>query len=242
MRSAKFWLAGSLLVVVGAAAVATFARARASCQASRPESQERARVTFSTPLPKLDGTYLKATLVEVRYGPGESSAPHTHPCPVVGYVLQGAIRTQINGEAEAIYTPGESFYEPLGILYARIALGAAFLSALAARFGIYDKHFSFWLTGEFMQYTAEVNSFMPAATIPYVAWTATAAELFFGVTLILGVWPRYVALGAAVLLAVFGSAMAVSFGIKSALDYSVFSASAAAVLLAVFQPRSSGQD
>jgi putative oxidoreductase len=132
-------------------------------------------------------------------------------------------------------------WQRLGILYARLALGAAFLSAVASRFGIYGKHFSFRLTGEFMQYAAEVNSFMPAATIPYLAWAATAAELLFGITLFLGVWPRYVALGAAVLLTLFGLAMAISFGIKSPLDYSVFSASAAAVLLAVFQPRNSGQ-
>jgi putative oxidoreductase len=118
----------------------------------------------------------------------------------------------------------------LGILYARIALGAAFLSGTVARFGLYDKHPSFRLSEDFMQYAAEVNSFMP-----------TAAELFFGVTLILGVWPRWIAWGSALLLAVFGLAMAISFGIKSPLDYSVFSASAAAVFLALSQARGSGQ-
>jgi putative oxidoreductase len=129
----------------------------------------------------------------------------------------------------------------LGILYARIALGAAFLSGTVARFGLYDKHPSFRLSEDFMQYAAEVNSFMPTATIPFLAWAATAAELFFGVTLILGVWPRWIAWGSALLLAVFGLAMAISFGIKSPLDYSVFSASAAAVFLALSQARGSGQ-
>lgn len=117
MRSAKFWLAGTLILVVAAAVVTSFARARASLQTSRSASEERARVTFSTPLPRLDGDHLKAILVEVHYGPGEFSAPHTHSCPVIGYVLQGAIRIQINGEAEAIYKPGESFYEPPGSLH-----------------------------------------------------------------------------------------------------------------------------
>jgi uncharacterized membrane protein YphA (DoxX/SURF4 family) len=78
---------------------------------------------------------------------------------------------------------------------------------------------------------------MPAFTIPFLAWAATVAETFFGVTLILGIWPRWVALGSALLLGVFGLAMAISFGIKSPLDYSVFSASAAALLLAMFQDR-----
>jgi putative oxidoreductase len=87
-----------------------------------------------------------------------------------------------------------------------------------------------------------VNSFMPAVTIPFLAWAATAAELFLGVALILGIWPRGVALGTALLLALFGIAMAISFGIKSPLDYSVFSASAGAVLLALYQSRKSGAD
>jgi uncharacterized membrane protein YphA (DoxX/SURF4 family) len=83
----------------------------------------------------------------------------------------------------------------------------------------------------FEQYTAQMNSFMPASTIPFLAWAATAAELSLGIGLILGVWRRWVALGAAGLLFLFSTAMAISLGIKSPLDYSVFSASAGALLL-----------
>ena len=81
---------------------------------------------------------------------------------------------------------------------------------------------------------------MPAFTIPFLAWSATVAELVLGIALILGVWPRWVALGSAVLLALFGITMAISFGIKSPLDYSVFSASAAAALLALHESRKHG--
>jgi quercetin dioxygenase-like cupin family protein len=67
-------------------------------------------------MPRLDGDHLKVTIVEVSYGPGWSSPPHSHPCPVNGYVIEGALRTQVKGEAEAIYRAGESFYEaPNGI-------------------------------------------------------------------------------------------------------------------------------
>jgi putative oxidoreductase len=128
-------------------------------------------------------------------------------------------------------------WERWAIVYARIALGAAFLSAVGARFGLYGKDVGWGNFANFTRYTAEVNSFMPAFTIPFLAWAATVAETFFGVTLILGIWPRWVALGSALLLGVFGLAMAISFGIKSPLDYSVFSASAAALLLAIFQDR-----
>ena len=130
--------------------------------------------------------------------------------------------------------------ERLAILYVRIALGSAFLSAVADRFGLWGKYGGWGNFANFTKYTAEVNSFMPAWTIPYIAWIATAAETFFAIALLIGIWPRWIALGTAVLLALFGTAMAISFGIRSPLDYSVFSASAAAFLLAVHDvPKSS---
>src|SRR5437763_1412829 len=61
------------------------------------------------------------------------------------------------------------------IRYARIALGAAFLSGIADRFGLWGKT-GYGDFAHFMQYTAQVNSFMPAFTIPFLAWAATAAE------------------------------------------------------------------
>jgi putative oxidoreductase len=121
--------------------------------------------------------------------------------------------------------------EQWAMVYARVALGTAFLSAVASRFGLYGKESSGFKN--FLAYTAQVNSFMPAATIPYLAWGATVAETSLGIALILGLWLRWTAMGAAVLLAIFGTAMAISFGIKSPMDYSVFSASAAAALLAI---------
>ena len=70
------------------------------------------RPVFSQALPQLDGSQLKVTTVEVTYPPGGSSAPHSHPCPVIGYVLKGAVRMQVKGGALSIYKVGDSFYEP----------------------------------------------------------------------------------------------------------------------------------
>jgi quercetin dioxygenase-like cupin family protein len=83
---------------------------------SHAAKQQRDRIAFARALPALDGAHLKATLVEVTYGPGESSHPHSHPCPVIGYVIAGTVKMQVKGEAEAIYRAGESFYEaPQGV-------------------------------------------------------------------------------------------------------------------------------
>jgi putative oxidoreductase len=126
-------------------------------------------------------------------------------------------------------------FERLGILYTRIALAAAFLSGIADRFGLYTgRNVGYGDFAGFVAYTAKVNSFMPPSAIPFLAWAATAAEFSLGVMLIVGIWLRWVALGSALLLLLFGVAMAISFGIKSPLDYSVFSASSAAVLLALY--------
>jgi quercetin dioxygenase-like cupin family protein len=76
------------------------------------QKNERARVAFSHDLSPLNGDKLLVTIVEVTYGPGESSPAHSHPCPVIGFVVEGALRTQVKGEPEAIYKGGESFYEP----------------------------------------------------------------------------------------------------------------------------------
>jgi putative oxidoreductase len=130
----------------------------------------------------------------------------------------------------------------LVFLYARIALGLAFLSGIADRFGLWrGRNVGYGNFDGFVSYTAKVNSFMPASSIPFLAWAATIAELLLGILLLIGIRPRWTAIASALLLILFGVAMAVSFGLKSPLDYSVFSASAAAFLLALNHPGPSGR-
>lgn len=124
-------------------------------------------------------------------------------------------------------------WERAGIVYTRIAVGAAFLSAVASRFGLWDRTLDLKHFANFIDYAAEVNAFLPRTIIPWVAVLATVCETSLGILLIVGLWPRWVSLGSAVLLAMFGTAMAISFGLKSPMDYSVFSASGASVLLAL---------
>jgi len=129
-------------------------------------------------------------------------------------------------------------WEWWALLYLRLALGVSFLSGIADRFGLYrGRNVGYGNFAGFVQYTAKVNSFMPASMIPFLAWAATLAEFSFGVALVIGLWLRWSALGSCLLLILFGTAMAISFGIKSPLDYSVFSASAGALVLASYEFR-----
>jgi len=124
----------------------------------------------------------------------------------------------------------------VALLYARFALAASYLSGIADRFGLYTgRNVGYGNFQGFLAYTAKVNSFMPASTIPFLGWAATFFEFTFGVLLLLGLGTRWVALGSCVLLILFGTAMAISFGIKAPLDYSVFSASACSLFLVAFE-------
>ena len=79
-------------------------------------SHQSPRVAFKCALPPLNGEKLAVNLVEVTYAPGEASPAHSHPCPVIAYVVEGEIRSQVKGQPEAVYRAGESFYEaPNGV-------------------------------------------------------------------------------------------------------------------------------
>jgi uncharacterized membrane protein YphA (DoxX/SURF4 family) len=122
--------------------------------------------------------------------------------------------------------------------YARIAIAAAFLSAVAGRFGLWTGHVHWDSFQRFIERTAELNAWAPRFMMPALAWSATIAETTLAVALVAGVGLRWAAFGSAALLAWFGTAMLVYTGVKPPLDYSVFSASACALLLALHEQRS----
>lgn len=84
--------------------------------ASTIHPSAKVREAITRALPSMDGGHLKVSAVEVAYPPGGSSSAHSHPCPVVAYVVSGSIRSQVRGEAEHVYKAGETFYEaPNGV-------------------------------------------------------------------------------------------------------------------------------
>ena len=77
---------------------------------------KNARVAISQNLPRMEGDHLNAKAIEVTYQAGASSPSHSHPCPVLAYVAEGSIRSQVNDEPERVYKVGETFYEaPNGV-------------------------------------------------------------------------------------------------------------------------------
>lgn len=119
--------------------------------------------------------------------------------------------------------------------WVRLALAAAFLSAVADRFGIWGPPGSDGVAwGSIPNYEAYVAIllwFLPAALISPMGWIATGLEILISIGLLIGWQLRWFALAAAVLLTLFATAMLTALGPKPPLDYSVLSAASAAFLL-----------
>jgi uncharacterized membrane protein YphA (DoxX/SURF4 family) len=125
-------------------------------------------------------------------------------------------------------------------LFARLALGASFLSAVADRFGLCGpygaKNVSWGDFAHFVEYTGEVTSLFPSSLTVSFAWAATVAETLFGILLIVGFKIRVTSVLSGFLLLLFAIGMVTGLGVKKPFDYSVFSAAAAAFLLAFWEP------
>jgi quercetin dioxygenase-like cupin family protein len=69
---------------------------------------------FEQALPNVPGKSLIAVIVD--YAPGGGSSPHTHARSafIFGYVVSGAVETQVNDEPRRVVRAGESFYENPG--------------------------------------------------------------------------------------------------------------------------------
>ena len=125
-------------------------------------------------------------------------------------------------------------------LFARSALGASFLSAVADRFGLWGpygaKNVSWGTFARFVEYTRSVTALFPGSLTESLAWASTIGETLFGVLLIVGFKIRATSVLTGFLLLLFAIGMATGLGVKTPFDYSVFSAAGAAFLLAFWEP------
>jgi uncharacterized membrane protein YphA (DoxX/SURF4 family) len=125
-------------------------------------------------------------------------------------------------------------------LFARFALGASFISAVADRFGLWGpygaRNVSWGDFAHFVEYTGAVMSLFPSSLTVSFACAATVAETLLGILLIAGFKTRIASVLSGLLLLSFAMAMVTGLGIKKPFDYSVFSAAAAAFLLAFREP------
>jgi quercetin dioxygenase-like cupin family protein len=85
--------------------------------ARHDEKQSVKAIAAQDIVEKVDGKDAKATFVEVTLEPGQASAPHRHPGPVFGYVLEGEYEWAVDDKLAKVLKVGETFYEPTGCLH-----------------------------------------------------------------------------------------------------------------------------
>ncbi|HWA35407.1 MAG TPA: hypothetical protein VG737_14805 [Cyclobacteriaceae bacterium] len=123
-------------------------------------------------------------------------------------------------------------------LFLRVSIAASFLSAVADRFGWWSPEVSAWGNWtKFLDYTRIINPWFPDSLIPTVGTVATAAETLFALCLLAGFKTEFFAKLSGFLLLAFALSMTFSSGVKGPLDYSVFSASAAAFALSLIDQK-----
>ena len=123
-------------------------------------------------------------------------------------------------------------------VFLRLAISIGFLSAVADRCGIWRKEVSVWGNWDsFLSYTQMINPWIPNSLIPIIGILATVAEIVFAIFLIIGLKTELFAKLSGFLLLLFAVSMTFSTGVKGALDFSVFSASAGAFALSLMKEK-----
>ncbi len=76
-----------------------------------PPAIER-RPLLATPL--ADWRTTKVDVRAIRFGPGQATGIHSHPCHVIGYIAEGAAILEIEGQPPQRLATGAAFHEPAG--------------------------------------------------------------------------------------------------------------------------------
>lgn len=122
-------------------------------------------------------------------------------------------------------------------LFLRFAIAAGFLSAVADRFGIWNYHLAWGNWNNFVNYTKILNPWANEGVAQFLAVFSTACEIIFGCFLLAGFKTELVAKLSGFLLLAFALSMTFTTGLKTALDASVFAASAGSFMMGAIQEK-----
>lgn len=121
------------------------------------------------------------------------------------------------------------------LIFARIALASAFISAVADRLGLWGEMgqpgVSWGSMQGFYLHVAKLAPWAPGMAVPWLAWFVDILEAVLGIFLLAGVQLRRTAWVSGVLLLLFAVSMMAFQSLKLALNFSVLTCSACAFLI-----------
>ena len=111
MKTRSFFITIAVGTIIAAVAATGALPLTAANAASQP--RDRIQQAFTHAIPNVAGKTI--TGIVVTYAPGQASVPHRHGTAfVVGYVLSGAIRSQVDDGVARVFHAGESWTEAPG--------------------------------------------------------------------------------------------------------------------------------
>ena len=120
-------------------------------------------------------------------------------------------------------------------LLLRCALGITFLTPVFDRLGILGQagtgNIEWGNWENFINYTTTLMPIFDRPVVNIMGAIATVSELMIGISLIIGFKTKYAAIGACLITLTFIVFMTLSVGIQKPINYGVFTASAAGLLL-----------
>lgn len=120
-------------------------------------------------------------------------------------------------------------------LLLRCALGITFLTPVLDRLGILGQpgvgNIEWGNWENFINYTTTLMPIFDRPVVNILGGIATVSELLISIFLIIGLKTKYAALGASLITLTFIIFMTLSVGIQKPINYGVFTASAAGLLL-----------
>lgn len=127
--------------------------------------------------------------------------------------------------------------QPFAQLYLRLAIGTAFAFFGLDRLGVWGPYGKPWVSwGDWAHFSPRAHHlmfFLSYGLAEAFAVIATILEISVGILLIIGLLTRWASFVSCGLALCFALAMTIADGITSPLGYSVFTVSAASLLLAV---------
>jgi quercetin dioxygenase-like cupin family protein len=107
-----------ILGLFTAALLGTFASAQHSDGHGKAHGAAIVKVLSSVEVQEeVAGKKANATTFEVTFEPGVAGAPHRHPGPIYGYVIEGEFEFAVGDGKVQLLKTGETFYEPAMALH-----------------------------------------------------------------------------------------------------------------------------
>jgi quercetin dioxygenase-like cupin family protein len=79
-----------------------------------------------------------ADVRQIRLEPGKRTGRHLHPCPVLGYIIEGTAFFQVEGEPAKTLPAGSAFYEPADVVIAEFRNASDSLPMIFVAFYLLD--------------------------------------------------------------------------------------------------------